>query len=284
MGNVLCPVCGTRLSKGLTSWHRVCDTCAYESAALTPNINLEAAHTHIDELSRESGLKELRISNFEKLINEIRLFKTRGTLLEVGCAHGWFLERTKLFFDVYGVEPDQNIYAGTRRKGLNVRLGYFPDVLEAGEAFDVIVFNDVLEHIPDVNEVLIACRQHLTDKGMLVINLPNSKGLFYQVSKLLCRLSVTSFFERMWQKGLPSPHVHYFDDENLARLLRSHDMVVKKTGRLSTVELSSLYKRVAYVGGGSSARNLLVFLGVLLLFPVLSILPSDIVYFIAEKK
>ena len=284
MGNVLCPVCRTRLSQGLTSWHRVCDTCAYESAALTPNINLEAAHTHIDELSREFGLKELRISNFEKLINEIRLFKSRGTLLEVGCAHGWFLESTKLFFDVYGVEPDQNIYAGTRRKGLNVRLGYFPDALEAGEVFDVIVFNDVLEHIPDVNEVLIACRQHLTDKGILVINLPNGKGLFYQVSKLLCRLSVTSFFERMWQKGLPSPHVHYFDDENLARLLRSHDMVVKKTGRLSTVELSSLYKRVAYVGGGSSARNLLVFLGVLLLFPVLSILPSDIVYFIAEKK
>jgi 2-polyprenyl-3-methyl-5-hydroxy-6-metoxy-1,4-benzoquinol methylase len=284
MGHVLCPVCRTRLSQGLTSWHEVCDTCAYESATLTPNINLEAAHTHIDEISRESGLKELRISNFEKLINEIRLFKNRGALLEIGCAHEWFLERAKSFFDVCGVEPDQNIYAGTRIKGLNVRLGYFPDVLKAGEIFDVIVFNDVLEHIPDVNGVLDACRQHLRDTGILVINLPNSKGLFYQVSKLLCRLTVTSFFERLWQKGLPSPHVHYFDKENLARLLRSHDMVVRKIGRLSTVEASSLYKRVAYIGSESGTHNLLVFLGVLLLFPVMLIFPSDIVYFIAEKK
>ncbi len=61
-------------------------------------------------------------------------------------------------------------------------------------------------------------------------------------------------------------------------------MVVRKTGRLSTVEASSLYKRVAYIGSESGTHNLLVFLGVLLLFPVMLIFPSDIVYFIAEKK
>lgn len=284
MGNSVCPICRRSLSRGLTSWHEACDTCAYESAALIPNINLESAHAHIDEISRKSGLMKLRISNFDKLINEIRFLKGKGALLEIGCAHGWFLERAQSFFDVYGIEPDQNIYAGTCMKGLNVRLGYFPDVLKTDEVFDVIVFNDVLEHIRDVDGVLSACHRHLSDKGLLVINLPNSKGVFYQVSKLLCKLSLTSFFERLWQKELPSPHVHYFNSANLARLLRSHDLVVRKTGWLSTVDASGLYSRIAYTGSGNVVRNLAVCLGVILLLPILSILPSDIVYLIAEKK
>lgn len=279
-----CPVCENDLSRGLTSWHLVCTVCLYESAILTPHINVESVHASVDEVSRESGLKTLRISNFERLLNKIRQLKGHGALLEIGCAHGWFLEKAQSAFDVFGVEPDQSIYAGVQGKGLNVRLGYFPEVLEPGEVFDVIVFNDVLEHIPDVNRVLDACRRHMADKGILVINLPNSRGVFYRISKLLCKLSVPSFFERLWQKGLPSPHVHYFDSSNLARILRVHDFVIRAGGRLSTVEASSLYDRVAYAGSGSVVRDLLVCVGIIGLLPLQSILPSDIVYLIAEKN
>jgi len=50
---------------------------------------------------------------------------------------------------------------------------------------------------------------------VLVLNLPTSGGSLYRVAKLLCRFGAKGFFERLWQRNLPSPHLHYFDDRNL---------------------------------------------------------------------
>ncbi len=46
------------------------------------------------------------------------------------------------------------------RKGLPARKGYFPDALDKKEKFDVIVFNDVIEHIPNIEGALASCFQH----------------------------------------------------------------------------------------------------------------------------
>src|SRR5690606_11668960 len=114
---------------------------------------------------------------------------------------------------------------------------YFPDALAPGERFDAIVFNDVIEHIPDIGRALAACRERLAPGGMLLLNLPSSSGVFYRASKLLRRLGVAGHFERMWQKGLPSPHLHYVDPTNLARLLDRAGFVPVRRGRLATLRL-----------------------------------------------
>ena len=139
-------------------------------------------------------------------------------LLDVGCAHGWFIERASSRFDVTGIEPDAGVAAATRARGLPVRSGFFPDVLGPDECFDVIVFNDVLEHIPDINTTLVACWQHLAPGGCVIVNAPSSRGLLYRLSVLLARTGLGRAFDRMWQLGFPSPHVHYFATTNLVLL------------------------------------------------------------------
>lgn len=259
-----------------------CPACHYESASLTPTINDSSHSTGLDETARASGLMRVRQLNFRQLSQQILQYKPPGsTLLDVGCAHGWFLEVAGEALKVEGLEPDQTIYEQTAKRGLPVRLGFFPEALKAGDQYDVITFNDVIEHIPDIHAALQAVQGHLNTNGILLLNVPNRDGIFYQLSKLLCRFGLTSFFERLWQTGLPSPHVHYFNKKTLAALLKRAGFKVQTHGRLETVVLSGLYQRISYVGKSHRVTNGLLFLAVAASLPLLKLLPSDILYIIA---
>lgn len=280
-----CPVCAHQLSLGLQSWHVQCSHCGYEGAGLEPKINQQASHALIDEAAREDGLEQLRKANFARLLDEIAQVKGGGgRLLDVGCAHGWFLEMAAGRYEVTGIEPDEVVASATRARGLPVRAGYFPQVLAADERFDVIVFNDVIEHIPDIRSVLAACHHHLRDGGLLVLNLPNSDGLFYRLSRLLSRLGVQGFFERLWQKDFPSPHVHYFNPRNLQQLLANTAFEQQRGGRLETLNRKGLYTRIAYSKENGALRNGIVYLGALGSIPFLRMLPADIFFSISKKR
>jgi 2-polyprenyl-3-methyl-5-hydroxy-6-metoxy-1,4-benzoquinol methylase len=76
-----------------------------------------------------------------------------GRLLEIGCAGGFFLdEARKAGFDVVGAELNPEMAAIARDKlSLTVHEGMFETLGFAPESFDVIVAQDVLEHIRDPN-------------------------------------------------------------------------------------------------------------------------------------
>jgi 2-polyprenyl-3-methyl-5-hydroxy-6-metoxy-1,4-benzoquinol methylase len=285
MNNKLCPACNASLQKGLQAWHRECPKCGYEKADFSPAINSAFAHGEINEQLRESGLKLLRVRNFQKLLGAIigNGIKS-GSLLDVGCAYGWFLEVAKeRRFDVLGIEPDLPVFRAASRRGLSVRNGFFPDILLDTEKFNGIVFNDVFEHIPDVQEILKACGMHLLLDGVLVLNLPNSSGILYKLSRLLCRLGICSFFERLWQKKLPSPHLHYFNPKNIEILLQKNGFEVIVAGTLPSVRLKGLFSRISYTGNHSLPVRLVIYFIMLLALPVIFVMPSDIFFIISKK-
>ena len=279
-----CLVCTTPLRAGIQEWHRGCTQCGYEKASLQPTINAPESQAAIDEAARAQALASLRLENFKELLAEIDECQPPGPkLLDVGCAHGWFLDLASKTFDIVGLEPDQRVGLEAAKPGRPIRLGYFPDALQPDEKFDVIVFNDVLEHIPDLEGVLAECHLRLNAKGLLVLNLPSSQGVFYRVARLLNRLGLPGPFERMWQVGLPSPHVHYFHLENLATLLKRKGFLVKKTGRLASVHLKGLYTRLAFTNDGQPLmKKLALYLGICCALPVLRLLPADIMYVVVE--
>lgn len=194
-----CLVCAGSTRVGLFAWHRLCPSCCYESAELASVINEASAHNRVDEMDREVALRSLRAENFKvivELIDRLAPVSARR-LLDVGSAHGWFLEEASKRFDVVGIEPDTTVAERARDRGLPVRIGYFPEVLNENELFDVIVFNDVIEHIPDIKRALQASHDQLNPDGLLVLNLPRSSGVFYRVAKVCARLNWHGPFERM---------------------------------------------------------------------------------------
>lgn len=283
---IACIVCGNIQARGLATWHAACPGCAYESAAFRVAINEQPATGPVDEAEREVGLKALRLENFRAIVGFARRYAAPGArkLLDVGSAHGWFLETARDSFDVLGVEPDAVVGGRACARGLPVRAGFFPDVLSEGECFDVIVFNDVIEHIPNIRSALEACHQRLNPAGILILNLPNSRGLFYRMSKTIARLGWTAPFDRLWQKDLPSPHVHYFNSANLEALVGKHGFELVHGAELPALRAKGLLERLRCAGNISTLSLYAQYLAILCMIPVLNAFSSDIIVCIFRKK
>jgi SAM-dependent methyltransferase len=263
---------------GLAAWHFICAACGYEGTTLAPRINDHAAHGAIKEADREAGLKSIRGENFRVILRAIARFVPAGdkTLLDVGSAHGWFLREAARLFTATGIEPDEAVAAKARRDGHVVRAGFFPSALHGDEKFDVIVFNDVIEHIPAIAEAMDACAAHLHRDGVLVLNLPSSTGFFYRLSKVLARLGWPMPFERLWQKDLPSPHVHYFSLANLVRLARDRRFDLLTTFELPSVRAKGLLERMRWTGTLGGVGLWAQYLCILGALPLIRLFRSDI--------
>lgn len=275
-----CPVCAGVLSTGLRPWHWRCATCGHECSTLTPAILAQADGEVLDEVARAQGLQALRNANFERILARLRQHYPAPNeppgLLDVGCAHGWFIEQASPQFAVTGIEPDAGVAAATRRRGLAVREGFFPEVLQADERFDVIVFNDVLEHIADIHATLMACRQHLRPGGWVVINAPSRRGFLYRLSKGLLRCGAGGAFERLWQHGFPSPHLHYFDGDSVRCLAQAAGLQWQGSMRLPVVSVRGLYARIRYPRDVGVFKALALTVVISAVAPLLAVLPADI--------
>jgi SAM-dependent methyltransferase len=244
----------------IVDWAARCPECGTWASSLEPAINVQTTHvttaTEIDAAARVVGLEQLRRENFRRVLDRIgRLEPLSGMrLLDIGSAHGWFLEEAAARgAHATGIEPDDDVAAGPLGRGLDVRSGYFPDVVAESETFDVVTFNDVLEHIPNVRETLDACARVLRPGGVISINIPSADGLGYRVAGAAARMGIRGPLERFWQHGLPSPHCHYFTRASLARLLVDSGFAVEEVGALSSISRRGLWDRVHTFRRTSSA-------------------------------
>jgi len=118
-------------------------------------------------LARRYGLR--------KRIRAILHYKSKGRLLDVGCATGDFLaEMHKVRgWDVYGVEPSPVASQYARQHlGVSVRTGLFDEVGFTEGSFDVITMWNVLEHLSDPFHSLSTINRLLASNGLLVVSTP----------------------------------------------------------------------------------------------------------------
>ncbi|WP_414493096.1 class I SAM-dependent methyltransferase [Stenotrophomonas maltophilia] len=276
-----CPACGEPLRRGLQTWHLQCSSCTYEGSSLLVDIDVRGDREVLDEVLREEGLGALRQRNFRVLGDELSarfpaVTGRRSRLLDVGCAHGWFLEATADHFEVLGIEPDARVAEAAGERGQPVRRGFFPDVLQADERFDVIIFNDVMEHIPDIIAAMQACARHLAPGGVVMINAPARTGVLYRISRMMASLGLPASFDRMWQKGFPSPHVHYLDDASVNAIGARAGLTLDSVRTLPSLSVNGLYARIRYDRSVSTAKALAITCVLGLASPALRALPADI--------
>ena len=208
-----------------------------------------------------------------------------GLLLDVGCGHGMFLtDAEQAGYEVYGVEPDANVVqVANRVGGAKVAHGYFPDAIDRAMRFDVITFNDVLEHMPQPDSAVAAAAQLLKPGGVLVLNCPSRSGLFYQMASALDRLGWGSPFQRMWQCGLPSPHLWYFTPHDLIALGSAASLRVVGSLRLRTLSTEGLKDRVGYVNNQPEILTALSIAAAWALIPLSRVAPADVVAVLLRK-
>jgi len=140
------------------------------------------------------------------------------TSLEIGCREGLFslLLKNKLKVnETWGVEIDAQS-ASEATENLDC---FFHDAfpLEDGSLpsgyFDLIVFNDVLEHLYDPWEALVRSRDLLAPGGQILASIPNVKH------KLVLRnLIFHDNFEYTQGGNLDSTHIRFFTKSGMIKL------------------------------------------------------------------
>lgn len=262
---------------GNINWLFGCPDCKFEQSTLSPGVGAEVL-----------GIETLRRKKFALILDVISDYvDPRGIkAIEVGCNRGWFLDAARSHgIDCVGIEPDLAAAAEARSRGHTVYDKLFPDALiDAGfPQTDVIVFNDVFEHLPDVRAAKTSIHQFLKPHGLLVLNLPNSNGVLYRLAKVFAQLGWSGPLERLWQKGLTSPHLSYFNPQNLELLFGADGCFsLLKTQRLDSLQIAGLWSRLRS-GGQSRALSLLLYIPLALTAFFSRLLPSDIQLLVFRK-
>ena len=117
---------------------------------------------------------------YETARNELLRFvpESARSLLDVGCGVGRYAEELKAVrpgLRIWAVEPDPENAVRARPHVEELVEGFFPAVASElrSRAFDVITFNDVLEHMVTPSEALRAAADLLAPGGVVIASIPN---------------------------------------------------------------------------------------------------------------
>jgi 2-polyprenyl-3-methyl-5-hydroxy-6-metoxy-1,4-benzoquinol methylase len=139
-----------------------------------------------------------------------------GAVLDVGCAAGGFgsLLKNKFGCTVWGIEPNKDAASVAATKLDKVYNSFFHSEIDLEDKkFDVIFFNDVLEHLPDPWNALHTARKFLNQGGCVVASIPNILHfeIIYKILK-----------ERDWKYEdagvMDRTHLRFFTKKSIIRM------------------------------------------------------------------
>lgn len=160
----------------------------------------------------------IRSINHKKKYQIITSYIKEGSILDIGCATGEFLNffKGKNWYTT-GVEPNENALNFAKENyGLNVYDEEFLNRTDT-EKYDVITMWHVLEHVHDINQRIEQVKNLLNNNGILVIAVPNPES--YDAQK----------YQEFWA-GFDLPrHLYHFSQKCLEQLLKNYNFNLIKT-------------------------------------------------------
>jgi SAM-dependent methyltransferase len=164
-------------------------------------------------------------------------------ILEVGCGTGGNLQMLAKSGEVSALEMDANARAIASNKTNNlydIRAGYCPDEIPFhDQRFDLICMFDVLEHIEQDTETLIAIKQLLAKNGRILITVPAYQWLRGAHDEFLHhkrRYSRKELQTKIASTGLHPVKVSYYNTFlfPLAAIVRLKEKIFKNSTAIGT--------------------------------------------------
>lgn len=156
---------------------------------------------------------------YSKVRHEMLKYMPVGTkrILEVGCGNGCLGEEIKknAEVEIWGIEMMEDEAESAKKVLDKVFVGKCEDFLNElpDNYFDVIYFNDVLEHLFDPYSLLSSIKNKLSPKGVVISSIPNMR-YHNELRKLLIK--------KDWkyeQHGVMDfTHMRFFTQKSIRRM------------------------------------------------------------------
>lgn len=167
---------------------------------------LQHASNYVDMMVRRFGYNE------NSLVVEIA--SNDGYLLQ------YFQERN---IPVFGIEPAMNVAGVAEKKGIPTLVSFFgvntaQNLVERNQRADLLLGNNVLAHVPDINDFVRGMKIMLGSQGIITMEFPH-----------LMRLMQHNQFDTIYHE-----HFSYFSFITVEKIFASHELTLFDVEELST--------------------------------------------------
>ena len=160
-------------------------------------------------------------------------------VLEIGCGTGAFRRNLKNQNEYWGVEVDISAAELAKSKLDKVLNGYFLEksLDIPNNYFDLVICNDVIEHIDDYESFIMDIKNKMTHDACLVLSVPNIRHM-----QCLYHLMVKKDWQYQDHGVLDRTHLRFFTYKSLVRLIEKNDFEI-----LKIQGINSVYERVSLI-------------------------------------
>lgn len=144
-------------------------------------------------------------------------YRLNNNILDVGAGAGLLLSQAKTRgWNVFGVElSDFGPEYAKEKFGIKINQGTLLDNKFEGSFFDVVIFQDTIEHVPNPAELLNEINRILRPGGLIIISTPNFNSIGRRV------------LGRAWALISPAEHLCLFTPHTLKVILNNNNFIVK---------------------------------------------------------
>jgi 2-polyprenyl-3-methyl-5-hydroxy-6-metoxy-1,4-benzoquinol methylase len=201
---------------------RICEGCFLVQLA-----EFESPERIFSDYAYFSSCSESWVQHARSYVEQMqdRLSLTRESLVvELASNDGYLLQFFQAMqIPVLGVEPAANVARVAREKGIPTIAQFFSSetagrLAAEGKRADLIVANNVLAHVPDLNDFVAGMTTLLKPEGVITLEFPH-----------LMRLIEGNQFDTIYHE-----HFSYFSLFSVEQVLRSHNLTVFDVEELST--------------------------------------------------
>lgn len=161
--------------------------------------------------------KEVTKKTYKKYLDLIgaRLDESAGvSMFEVGCATGYFMALArKRGWDTEGIDISEYAVKESQARDLRVTVGTL-ETYVSDKKFDVVVMQDVIEHVKNPVDTIDRAAAMMKDNGLLVLTTPDAGSLWARS------------WGKRWHAFVPPQHLFYFSVKNITNLLERQGIQV----------------------------------------------------------